>query len=328
MAARSEGGAQLTGPGPAALPERVAHQLATPAREPPSGPGWLHELKLDGYRLGLRVDGGEARVWTRGGREWSARFPDLVRAARALGAHRALLDGEAVVLDAQGHARFEELQQALDRPHPRLYFYAFDLVHLDGHDLCGWPLRARKELLQPLLEAARADDVLRHCDHFEGDGRAFLEQARRAGAEGIVCKRADAPYRSGRAGSWLKIKCGRRQSFAVVGFTEPQGTRTGLGALLLAVYAQGTWVYAGKVGSGFSQETLCELRERLGALETPAASLVTSLVPAELRLVHWVRPELVAEVSFREWTRAGELRHAVFERLCEDQSPPEAVRRS
>jgi len=326
--------ARLSGARPAALPAEVpAPQLATAVDEPPGGEGWLSEIKLDGYRLLARVDnrgargGSGVRLVTRQGHDWTARFPGVAEALAGLPCETALLDGEAVVLDRRGVSRFEALQNAMGQRRPDLFYVVFDLLHVDGVELCGVAQRDRKEALQRLLARAPVGGPLRYGDHVEGAPAALFREACRLGLEGIVCKRADAPWRAGRSRSWLKLKCLERQELVVAGYTEPAGSRVGFGALVLAARESGAWSYCGKVGTGFGAATLRSLLGRLRPLERREPPFAEG-VPTELRRqrVHWVAPRLVVEVAFIEWTGAGLVRHARFEGLREDRSPDEVGR--
>ncbi len=316
-------------PAPAAkqgkLPQSQAPQLASPTEEPPAGSGWLSEIKFDGYRLLLFVEHGKAQVITRNGLDWTDRLPALARTAAALPVATALLDGELVFLKEDGVSSFPDLQAALSAGHDeRLHFYVFDLLHLDGWDLRPCRLIDRKQVLQDLTAWS---GMLRYSDHHEGDPSTMRKEACRLGLEGIICKQADAPYRSGRARSWLKVKCTGREEFVVLGWTPPQGSRTGLGALHVGYYdQQGALHYAGGVGTGFSEAELERLRAALDALAagTPEALLVGGdpLDPT----IHWVRPEMVVEVQFVGWSGAGRIRHAVYLGQREDKAAAEIVR--
>ncbi len=300
-------------------------QLATLVDEPPRGEEWLHEIKLDGYRVLARWDGERPQLFTRHALDWTDRFPAVAAALTKLPAESALLDGEIVALTADGKPSFQALQRALREGKGELTYFVFDLLHLDGRDLAVQPLRERKARLASLLAKARGT-TLRYSDHVEGRGLDFHRSACKLGLEGMVSKRADAPYRPGRSRDWLKIKCGRRQEAVIGGFSEPSGTRSGLGALLLGVMEGGKLRYAGKVGTGFDAATLRDLRARLGKLERAKPPFDPAPPRAEVRGAHWVQPRLVAEVSFAEWTEDGRMRQASFQGLREDKKPAEVRR--
>jgi len=310
----------------AALPERVHPQLATLVSEVPEGEEWLHELKYDGYRALCRVEEGGARFFTREGNDWTARFGDLAREAAELPVRRALLDGEVVVLQPDGTTSFQALQNVLSRENAgALVFYAFDLLYLDGYDLRGAVLGERKRLLEQLLPGNSG--AVRYSDHVVGNGSALYSRACEHKLEGIVSKRADRPYRSGRGRDWLKIKCLASQEFVIGGFTDPAGARKGLGSLLLGAYDEGGALrYAGRVGTGFTDEMLRDLRARLEALEVEKPPFVNPPRGADARGAHWVEPRLVAAVEFTEWTRDGVLRHPTFRGLREDKRARAVVR--
>lgn len=305
----------------------VKPQLATLVPEAPEGGDWIHELKFDGYRVLCRVDGGRPRIRTRNGKDWTDRFPAVAEALAALPCDTALLDGEIVVLDRNGVSRFQQLQNALSEGSTaRPLLYAFDLLHLDGWDLRGAGVEDRKGQLRALVEAV-ADDRLRYSDHVRGTGGAFHDQACEMGVEGIISKRVDQPYRPGRGRSWVKVKCTARQEFVIVGYTDPTGSRVGLGALLIGVYEEDAGlVYAGKVGTGFTDRALIELEERLSGLERAEPAVVNPPRGARARGVHWVEPALVAEVAFTEWTDSGRIRHPSYQGLREDKRAEEVMR--
>ena len=312
----------IAGARPAVLPRSIEPQLATLVDEPPQAAGYLHEMKLDGYRILCVVDRGRVTLLTRRGNDWTGRFSSIAREAEHLGEHRLVLDGEAVILDAHGRPDFQALQNAMGGDREDIVYYAFDLLYLDGFDLRGAALRARKEALRLLLAATPDVTAIRYSDHVQGPGRDFYEQACQAGLEGIVCKKADAPYRAGRNRHFLKVKCRKRDELVIIGYTPPGGSRVGFGALLVATREQGQPLrYAGKVGTGFSGATLRSLKARLDAIARDDPPIPTTLPPRERRRVTWVEPELVAEVAFHGFTDDGTLRQPAFMGLREDKSP-------
>lgn len=335
-ALRSRRDKRPAGKGPAAavagrkakLPEFIAPQLATLVDQVPRGKGWLHEIKLDGYRMLCRVDNGRVRLLTRNRQDWTGRMDSLVRAAAALPLAQALLDGEVVAVGANGATDFQLLQNSLSSGlQTNLVYYVFDVLHLDGRDLTSLPLLARKEALTEILSVKTGSSPLRYSEHWPGEGERLYQEACRAGFEGVISKLADQPYRPGRSRDWLKTKCVQNQEFVIGGFTEPAGSRTGLGALLVGVHDErGRLVYAGKVGTGFTRQSLSELRRRLGALETPSAPFINPPKGAEARGVHWVRPELVGAVAFTQWTQDNLLRHPSFQGLREDKAAQAVTR--
>lgn len=299
-------------------------QLATLTAKAPSGPQWVHEVKYDGYRARIAVEGGSARVFTRSNQDWTDKFGPIVAAASRLPAKNALLDGEIVALDKGGVSHFGALQEALAAKKPDVLVYmAFDLLFLDGNDLRPLPLVERKKLLGDLLSRAEGDTVLRLSEHLSVDGPEFHDQACRLGLEGSISKRAEAPWRPGRGTDWIKTKCLLEQEFIVVGWTEPAGSRAGFGALLLAVNAHEGLRYAGRVGTGFSDRELVSLRARLDSLAADTSPLLEA---PPLKAVHWVKPELVAEVAFLEWTGDGLVRQAKFGGVREDKPVAQIVR--
>ncbi len=310
----------------AAMPRTIEPELATLVDSVPPGAEWVHEIKYDGYRVLCKVRDGEASLITRHGKDWTDRFAPIARAAEQLPLREAILDGEVVVLEPNGTTNFQSLQNALaENRQDDLVYFAFDLLYLDGYDLRDAPLLARKEALLGLL--AGGAGPIRPGDHVEGDGEGFFRQACEYGLEGIVCKRTDLPYRAGRTKDWLKVKCMKRQELVVVGFTDPEKSRVGFGALLLAVNDdKGELVFAGKVGAGFTDATLREMRAQMDKLEIKKPAFKNPPRGAEARRSHWLKPKLVAEVAFTEWTRDGSLRHSTFQGLREDKNPEEIVR--
>jgi bifunctional non-homologous end joining protein LigD len=300
-------------------------QLATLVEEPPGGTAWLHEVKFDGYRLLGFVAGGEPRLRTRNGKDWTESFPSLVAALEKLKARNAVLDMEAVIVDAAGKSSFQALQEALGEGGnaQKIAAYAFDLLHLDGMDLTKLPLTERKEKLRNLLEKSKQDTSLRYSDHVVGRGAEMLVEACGKGLEGIVSKKADAPYITGRQKSWLKSKCVRRQEFIILGFSAARTGERALGALYLGYRKDGILHYAGKVGTGFSMKSAQDLAERFAALEVRKSVLTRTetggLPMREWQSIRWVKPVLLCEVAFTEWTQDGRIRHPSFQGLREDK---------
>ncbi len=310
----------------AAMPATLAPMLATLVDEAPAGEDWLHEVKYDGYRFLVRLERKRARLISRNGKEWTASFPGIVKELATLPAKQAWLDGELVVLDSQGRSTFQGLQNALSGGRARnLAFFVFDLLYRDGHDLRGLPLTARKAALRELV--GEGSKSLQIGPEVRGGGPEFFRQACALGLEGIVSKRADATYASGaRTRDWLKIKCVRRQEMVIGGYTDPQGSRTGFGALLLGVYDGKALRYAGKVGTGFDDRTLRGLTPELVQREQATPPFVNPPRGYAAKGAHWIRPELVAEVAFTEWSADGALRHPSFQGLRMDKKAGEVVR--
>jgi bifunctional non-homologous end joining protein LigD len=310
-------------------PSWVEPELATLTRDRFSDPAWIFERKLDGERcLGFAGPSG-VRLLSRGRREITTTFPEITRALAAQRDGDMLVDGEIVAFDG-ARTRFERLQQRLGVARPGdtllrtvpVYYYVFDVLYAGGRDVRSLPLLDRKDLLTRCL-AFR--DPLRFTEHRTRDGEAFYEQACRDGWEGLIAKRADAPYRSGRTRDWLKFKCLSAQEFVIGGYTEPRGSRVGFGALLLGYYDAGELVYAGKVGTGFTRDVLRSLHDRLARLERDSPAFGRRRRPAS-RGVHWVEPRLVAQIGFAEWTDDGELRQPRFQGLRDDKDPASVVR--
>ena len=317
-----------------ALPAWIKPQLTKLVDQPPEGPEWLHEIKFDGYRMHVRLDLGAVRLLTRTGLDWTSKYPAIAAAIAKLPARQAYLDGELCGVRPDGTTSFSLIQNASDTGNSgALVFFLFDLLHRDGEAIAPMPVTERKERLLDLLSDAGSS--LHFSDHQIGRGRAFYDHACALKVEGIVSKRVDAPYAPGNRGLWLKVKCLNREEFVVVGWTDPEGSRPWLGALLLAYYdLDGRLIYAGRAGTGSDYAELERLRRRLQPLATSKMPLDVP-PPRESRFgsqlvlsrVHWVRPELVTEVSYLTWTEDNLLRQVVYEGLREDK-PAREVRRA
>ncbi len=311
---------KLAGARKGALPRNPKPQLATLVDEAPAGDRWIHEIKFDGYRLLAVKSTAGVRLITRGGKDWASKFAPIAGAVEALPVNTAILDGEAAIVDRRGHTSFQDLQNAVKAQRfEKLVFFVFDLIYLDGYDLSGCGLVERKELLRGLVP--RTDrGVLRYSDHVEGSGEKVHSHACELALEGIISKRADARYQGGRSKSWVKVKCSRRQEFVIIGWTPPSGSRKHLGSLLLGSYDGDGLIYTGKVGTGFNAQTLKDLRGRMDALARKTCAADEPPDRSEARGARWVRPSLVAEVDFTQWTDDGRLRHPSFQGLREDKA--------
>jgi bifunctional non-homologous end joining protein LigD len=308
------------------VPQWIAPQLATLAADPPPGDDWLHEIKYDGYRLLAWCDGEGVRLLTRNQKDWTDRFPDVASELRRLGLPGAILDGEVAVEDEHGATSFQALQNALrDASRGQLRFWIFDLLFLEGEDLRRLPLIERKERLRRVLPLSSG--LVRFSDHVTGQGPTFFGRACDHRLEGIISKRAKSVYRSGRGSDWLKVKCVREQEFVIGGYTEPAGSRQGLGALHVGTFdgSGGGLVYRGKVGTGFTDATLRDLLGRLEPLQRRDSPFADGPRGAAARSSHWVDPVLVAQVRFTEVTEDGRLRHPSYGGLREDKSAAEVT---
>ncbi len=297
------------------LPTWVKPQLAALVKQVPAGPDWLHEIKLDGYRMHARLEAGRVTIITRRGNDWTDKYPTVARALASLPAHTAYLDGELCGVLPDGRTAFNLIQNALEHGDASLIYFVFDLLYLDGENLTALPLIDRKTRLEAFL--ASTPDPIRYHDHQIDHGPLFHKLACEHGLEGIVSKRVKGRYEPDRR-SWLKTKCLNREEFVVVGWSDPEGTRHRIGALLLGYYTpDGELIYAGRVGTGMPVAELERLYGRLQPLAIPKMPLSEPPPrggrfgsPLVLSRVHWVRPEMVVEVSFVEWTPDGLLRHA------------------
>ena len=306
-------------------PEFIAPELATLDDEVPEGPRWLHEVKYDGYRIVARKSGDDVILFSRNGLDWTVRFPAVAKALTALPCEDALLDGEIAFVLPSGITDFKSLQEHIDTPHPAFRYFLFDLLFLDGKDWRKKPLARRKARLQQLMSGKSLPDWLVYSDHVEGSGTGFFREACTAGLEGVISKRGDAPYRSGRSKDWLKIKCGQRAEFVIGGYSRSNAKDRAFSSLLLGTFDDGALVFAGKVGTGFSSGDLDRLAKRFEPLEQSKSPFIE--VPAiERRDAVWLDPKLVCEVAYTEWTRDGRLRHSSFQGLREDK-PAAEVRR-
>jgi len=303
----------------------VEPQLATLETNVPTGTGWLHELKYDGYRIEAQKAGDEVTLFSRSGLDWTVRFPAIAKAITTLPCDSALIDGEAAYVLPSGLTDFKSLQEHIDSADPAIRYFAFDLLSLDGKDLRKEPLTERKEKLRKLMAAKGVSDFLIYSDHVVGSGAAFFDKACAANLEGIMSKRADAPYRSGRSKSWTKTKCTKSQEFVIGGFANSDVRGKPFSSLLLGTFEGDTLIYSGKVGTGFNTRDLKELAKRFSPLvrkTSPFAEVPTG----DRKGAVWLKPDLVCAVNFTEWTRDGRLRHMSFQGLREDKPARAVVR--
>jgi bifunctional non-homologous end joining protein LigD len=295
-------------------------QLATLVDRVPPGSSWVHEMKYDGYRCLIAIGGGRARAYTRSGLDWSDKFAPVIAAAKKLKVQSALIDGEAVVLDAAGKSNFQALQASLKGGKANLVYFAFDLLELDGEDQKRKPLTERKKALAKVIGAGKG--TIRYSEHIQGNGEKLLDSFCEAGLEGVISKRADSRYTGVRADTWLKIKCIRRQEFVIVGWT-PSDKARGFRSLLLGVNDKGKLRYAGKVGTGFDGAEINRLLKRMKRLEQKTATVVGPR--AATKGAHWLKPKLVAEIAYTEETTDGVLRHPSYLGLRDDKRPEAVV---
>jgi bifunctional non-homologous end joining protein LigD len=315
----------------ARLPATFKPQLATLVDAAPPGEEWSYEIKFDGYRVLARIDreakGSAVKVFTRAGNDWTARFSKQVKAFEQLGLESAWLDGEAVVLDQNGVPNFQGLQNAFDTNRPQdIIVYLFDIPFLNGYDLRGVPLEQRRAILRALMEEVD-DSVLRFSNDFDFSAEDLLRSACDMALEGIIGKRRDSGYVSGRSSTWIKLKCRRRQEFVIGGYSEPSGSRAAFGALLLGVYdGKGKLQYAGRVGTGFDAALLRSVKKELDAHATRHMPFASAPRERSRTPVHWVEPTLVAECNFAEWTSDGIVRQASFVSLRNDKPARQIVK--
>jgi bifunctional non-homologous end joining protein LigD len=309
------------------LPDFVAPCLATLVAAPPAGEDWVHEIKFDGYRIQARIDDDNVKLITRSGLDWTQRFGTFSALLRKMHQGKALIDGEIVAEDRDGYSSFTELAAALKAGQSeRFVFQCFDLLHLDGFNLMPATLLDRKNALRQLIGAHATSSQIRYSDHLTGDGARMLAEACRLGLEGIISKRADLPYRSGRNDDWLKSKCIQVDEFVIIGYVVSNVSANAVGALVVGYFERKRLMYAGRVGTGFTQKTAAELMRTLRPLRIPAPAIADPLTNEQRKGVVWVKPALVAQVEYRAWTADNLLRHAAFKGLREDK-PPTTVKR-
>lgn len=299
--------------------EFVPPHLAQLVTQPPKGPDWVHEVKYDGYRIQAHIQNGEVRLYTRRGLNWTEKYSELAKALSKLKDHDVILDGEIVWQDEAGRSDFQKLQNAMkDGSTDELVYWIFDLLYLDGEDLRSLPLIARKDRLEKLVD--KVDSALiRYSQHYRGVGEKMIEASCAMDLEGIICKRVDANYVSGRRDDWVKVKCTKRQEFIIGGFTEPEGSRTGFGALLLGIHEDGKLRYVGRCGTGFNNQSLRMMYKKLRQHEVDESPF--EVASPRARGLHWIEPKLMCEVSYSEMTKDKILRVPVFKGLRSDKKP-------
>jgi bifunctional non-homologous end joining protein LigD len=316
--ARGNGKAQGKSKARALIPDFVEPELATLDTDVPAGPRWLHEVKYDGYRIIARKAGDDITLFSRSGLDWTVRFPAIAKATLTLPVESALLDGEVAFVLPDGKTDFKSLQEHIDTPHPAIRYFVFDLLSLDGKDLRKKPLVERRAALAKLLSAKTISNYLVYADYVVGAGPEFFEHACAMGLEGIMSKRADRPYTSGRGKDWLKIKCKRGEEFVIGGYSRSEVRGKPFSSLLLGTFEDGKLLYSGKVGTGFDAGDLASLADKFKPLER-ASSPFEEVPAAERKGAVWLEPKLVAQVAFAERTRDGRLRHPSFQGLREDK---------
>jgi bifunctional non-homologous end joining protein LigD len=317
---RKQASGALIGARKAKLPAQLKPQLATLVDSAPEGQ-WSYEIKFDGYRIMARIDHDEVQLFTRNGHDWTHKLPKQAEALAALGLESGWLDGEMIVANEQGVPDFQALQNAFDSGKSgNIVYYVFDLPYLNGVDLREVPVQERRAALSTVMHA-HEHPLLRFSEAFDETPDALLNSACQMQMEGLIGKRLDSPYVSRRSSDWIKLKCKHRQEFVIVGYTDPKGSRSGFGALLLGLHDRdsGELRYAGKVGTGFNEATLKNILTQLKPLQARKAALVNPPSGFDAKGVHWLKPSLLAEVAFAEMTKDGSVRHAVFHGLRDDK---------
>ncbi len=295
-------------------------------RAPPVGALWVHEIKYDGYRIQAHIEAGDVRLYTRKGLDWTGRFAAIAKALRALKLKSAILDGEVVVEDEHGASNFVMLVDDLKAGRSaRMVYCAFDIMYLNGHDMRALSLLQRKDLLSGVLAKTGKASCLRYSEHIEREGAAMLVEVCKLGLEGIISKRTDKPYRSGRGEDWLKSKCLQSDEFVIGGYVESRAMKNAIGALLLGYFDGKAFRYAGRVGTGFSHKVAHNLWGQLQKLRTPGSPFADGLTAPQRQGVIWVTPLLVAQVDYRAITSDNLLRHASFKALREDKPAREVT---
>jgi len=318
---------KLKGAKKSILPVFVDPALAEERNGPPQGKGWLHEIKHDGYRMQARLDGGKVKLHTRTGLDWTKRFPTIAKALAQLPVSSALLDGEIVAQEDSGISTFTALQTDLKSGRrDRLVYFMFDLLYCEGVNLTNVALADRKAALEEILQSVPGSLPLRYSAHMdEGDSRTIFAHACQMGLEGLLSKRADAPYRGGRSDGWIKSKCALGQEFVIIGYVPSTTSRQAVGSLVLGFYDGKELVHAGRAGTGFTDETALALRSGLATIETAQPKFKRPVDKQSLQNVRWVEPRLVADIQFRGWSPDKLLRQAAFKGLREDKAPEDVT---